>query len=584
MINNQAVMNRIWCRVILEELTRFGVTEVCIAPGSRSTPLTLEADANQQLNIHTHFDERGLGFLALGLAKASHSPVAIIVTSGTAVANLLPAIAEAKLTGEKLVVLSADRPQQLVGCGANQAIEQRGIFAPHTRAELNLPSPSEQFGLPWLLSSLDEVMHQQAQQGSAVHINCPFPEPLYGEVDETLFKDYQETVSGWRQSHEPYCLQYGTQAQYPHRFCTDLFSKKGLVIIGRVERDQAASAIEFAHRLGWPVLCDPQSGVSSDWAHYDVWLQLSSASHPEKNLLNQCTAVIQFGSRIISKRLNQWLDQHVSTSSCDYIYVDPSADRNNQSHLQQTHYRSEVADWCQWQLNQLSQLPLSGKSETAGWGDALQVLSRVVATKANAFLEHGDCLTEVGLSYAIPELLKNVPKEATLFFGNSLFVRLVDMFSSIDSFRVHTNRGASGIDGLVATSVGVQRALSTPMLVFIGDTSLLYDLNSLALLSHQKSPVVIVVTNNDGGAIFDLLPVPKQQKEALYQMPHGYQFEYAAKQFGLAYDRPNTLSQCLLSISTHLNQGCGALVVEVITPSNQASEQLVEFSRLLHDA
>ncbi|WGW01348.1 2-succinyl-5-enolpyruvyl-6-hydroxy-3-cyclohexene-1-carboxylic-acid synthase [Vibrio sp. YMD68] len=591
MINNQAVMNRIWCRVILEELTRFGVTEVCIAPGSRSTPLTLESDANQQLNIHTHFDERGLGFLALGLAKASRSPVAIIVTSGTAVANLLPAIAEAKLTGEKLVVLSADRPQQLVGCGANQAIEQRGIFAPHTRAELNLPSPSEHIGLPWLLSSLDEVMYQQAQQGSAVHINCPFPEPLYGEVDDTLFKGYQDTVSGWRQSKEPYCIQHDRiphgnqyQDQYPHWVSTDLFSKKGLVIIGRVERDQAAAAIEFAHRLGWPVLCDPQSGVSSDWAHYDVWLQLSSASHPEKNVLNQCMAVIQCGSRIISKRLNQWLDQHVSSSSCDYIYVDPSADRNNQSHLPQTHYRSEVADWCQWQLNQLSQLPLSEKSETAGWADALQVLSRVVATKANAFLEDGDRLTEVGLSYAIPGLLKDVPKETMLFFGNSLFVRLVDMFSSIDSFRVHTNRGASGIDGLVATSVGVQRASSTPMLVFIGDTSLLYDLNSLALLSHQKSPVVIVVTNNDGGAIFDLLPVPKQQKEALYQMPHGYQFEYAAKQFGLAYDRPNTLSQCLLSISTHLNQGCGALVVEVITPSNQASEQLVEFSRLLHDA
>lgn len=125
---DQAVLNRIWSETILTELHRFGVKHVCIAPGSRSTPLTLEAAEQPNFSIHTHFDERGLGFMALGLAKASQEPVAVIVTSGTAVANLLPAVAEAKLTGEKLVLLTADRPVELVGCGANQAINQLGIF------------------------------------------------------------------------------------------------------------------------------------------------------------------------------------------------------------------------------------------------------------------------------------------------------------------------------------------------------------------------------------------------------------------------------------------------------------------------
>ncbi|EGU39377.1 2-succinyl-5-enolpyruvyl-6-hydroxy-3-cyclohexene-1-carboxylate synthase [Vibrio ichthyoenteri ATCC 700023] len=177
--NDQAVMNRIWSQVLLEELTRFGVEHICVAPGSRSTPLTLEAAENSNLILHTHYDERGLGFLALGLAKASHKPVAIIVTSGTAVANLLPAIAEAKLTGEKLVVLTADRPVELVACGANQAIVQQGIFSSHVTAALNLPSPSEQVSLRWLLTSIDDVMYRQDRDGSAVHINCAFPEPLY---------------------------------------------------------------------------------------------------------------------------------------------------------------------------------------------------------------------------------------------------------------------------------------------------------------------------------------------------------------------------------------------------------------------
>lgn len=157
MNRDQALLNRLWSRVLLEELSRLGVTQVCVAPGSRSTPLTLEANANTAFTLHTHYDERGLGFMALGLAKASQQPVAVIVTSGTAVANLLPAIAESKLTGERLVVLTADRPLELVGCGANQAIVQSGIFSSHVTASLELPSPAIHHPLSWLLTSIDEV-------------------------------------------------------------------------------------------------------------------------------------------------------------------------------------------------------------------------------------------------------------------------------------------------------------------------------------------------------------------------------------------------------------------------------------------
>ncbi|MCG6316193.1 2-succinyl-5-enolpyruvyl-6-hydroxy-3-cyclohexene-1-carboxylic-acid synthase, partial [Vibrio alginolyticus] len=149
MSHDQAVLNRVWSETILIELQRFGVKHVCIAPGSRSTPLTLEAAEQSDFSIHTHFDERGLGFMALGLAKATQEPVAIIVTSGTAVANLLPSVAEAKLTGEKLVLLTADRPVELVGCGANQAINQLGIFSHHVSASLNLPSPNLATSLNW---------------------------------------------------------------------------------------------------------------------------------------------------------------------------------------------------------------------------------------------------------------------------------------------------------------------------------------------------------------------------------------------------------------------------------------------------
>lgn len=137
-----SAFNRRWAAVILEALTRHGVRHICIAPGSRSTPLTLAAAENSAFIHHTHFDERGLGHLALGLAKVSKQPVAVIVTSGTAVANLYPALIEAGLTGEKLILLTADRPPELIDCGANQAIRQPGMFASHPTHSISLPRPT----------------------------------------------------------------------------------------------------------------------------------------------------------------------------------------------------------------------------------------------------------------------------------------------------------------------------------------------------------------------------------------------------------------------------------------------------------
>ncbi|MDG6692552.1 2-succinyl-5-enolpyruvyl-6-hydroxy-3-cyclohexene-1-carboxylic-acid synthase, partial [Staphylococcus aureus] len=172
-----STFNRRWAGVILEALSRHGVRHLCIAPGSRSTPLTLAAAQHPAFTPHTHFDERGLGHLALGLAKASGEPVAVIVTSGTAVANLYPAVIEAGLTGEKLVVITADRPPELIDCGANQAIRQHTIFGSHPAATLDLPRPTPSIPAAWLISAIDEKMG--ALKAGALHINTPFAEPLY---------------------------------------------------------------------------------------------------------------------------------------------------------------------------------------------------------------------------------------------------------------------------------------------------------------------------------------------------------------------------------------------------------------------
>ncbi|WP_373950236.1 2-succinyl-5-enolpyruvyl-6-hydroxy-3-cyclohexene-1-carboxylic-acid synthase [Vibrio pomeroyi] len=572
MNHDQAVLNRVWCNTLLEELARSGVEHVCIAPGSRSTPLTLEAEANPKLTLHTHFDERGLGFLALGLAKASNKPVAVIVTSGTAVANLLPATAESGLTREKLILLTSDRPIDLVDCGANQAILQQGIFSSHVEKALNLPSPTTQVSLNWLLTSVDNALAKQRSVGGVIHINCPFPEPLYSANSADMYADYIKSVAGWRASTSLYSNTYlANHLNVQPVALSDYVAQKGAVVIGSIDNEAATKAKQLASALGWPIFCDPQSGISSDWQHYDLWMQSDAA----KAQLSQCDFILQFGERIVSKRLNQWIKAQAALfNSLQYVVVSPDSHRINQDHLPQTHIVANIEQWLSEQ-----HLP-SLLGEHAGWAMPLVEVANTVQQLALAQISNNNQLTELSVAVDLSSRLKG----RELFVGNSLMVRLVDMLSSISATQVYSNRGASGIDGLVATAAGVIKANQNPLMMLIGDTSLLYDLNSLALLTHNTTPMVIVVTNNDGGAIFDLLPVPEQQKQSLYQMPHGFSFEHAAAQFQLGYAAPETLNCYQTLIEQHFEQGQGTLLVEVKTPPEQASTLLKQFSSMLTEA
>ncbi|MZI92210.1 2-succinyl-5-enolpyruvyl-6-hydroxy-3-cyclohexene-1-carboxylic-acid synthase [Vibrio sp. CAIM 722] len=560
MSHDQAVLNRIWSRTLLAEFARLGVKHVCAAPGSRSTPLTLEADQNSQFTLHTHFDERGLGFMALGLAKASQEPVIVIVTSGTAVANLLPAIAESKLTGEQLIILSSDRPVELVDCGANQAINQVGIYSSHVNHSLNLPSPNTQVPLAWLLTSIDNAYFQQQQTGGSIHINCPYPEPLYSNCSDELYQDYLAPLQDWTQSSAPYCERYVDNALMVPQTLPWL-EKKGVVIIGAVELNEAQAAKQFADELGWPCLCDPQSGVGSEWAFFDIWLQNQCAT----DKLSECEHIVQFGARIVSKRLNQWLSQQVQSHKVGYDYISSQAERQNQTHLPQHHWVCDIAQWVEQRLNQRSLF----EHQNAGWGDELKRYS-MHCRELSALHLNSDKVSEVAIALD----LNRKHTSHTLFLGNSLVIRLADMFSDLPGVPVYANRGASGIDGLVATAAGVQRATQQPLLMLIGDTSLLYDLNSLAMMRHTQQPTVIVVTNNDGGAIFDLLPVPAEKRQKLYQMPHGMDFSHAAAQFGLAYLCPETVTAYQTAVDTHLSSGRGTLLIEIKSQPEEASQHI----------
>ncbi|QLB20951.1 2-succinyl-5-enolpyruvyl-6-hydroxy-3-cyclohexene-1-carboxylic-acid synthase [Vespertiliibacter pulmonis] len=554
-MNNTSTFNRSWSHVILNALLRYGVKHFCIAPGSRSTPLTLEALQLQQQNLvdcHSHFDERGLGFFALGIAKTTQAPVAIIVTSGTAVANLLPAVIEASLTHHKLIVLSADRPPELIGCGVNQAIEQQNLFGNYPLVNLNLPKPSRDFSPNWLISVVEQACNEQSRQNGVIHINAPFAEPLYEADESAITQDpWLTPIQRWlnQGAKTRWIDQQDTQQDVLMHENWDYWrTKRGVVVVGKLPLEQGMGLKLWAETLGWCLISDVQSGIEASLPFADIWLSNKTV---EQRLL-QADIVIQFGSQIVSKRVNHFL----ANFKGEFWLVEQSQDYINPFAHHQTRFIAKAHHFTRvhpplrqkpWQLEPLA-------------------LSQFCAK----FIEQqiGGNLNEVSLAHHIERVL---PANGNLFLGNSLFVRLVDALCKLpENYPIYTNRGASGIDGLIATMAGIAKGSNAPTVGVIGDISALHDLNSIALLRQITQPTILFIINNNGGAIFDMLPVDPVAKEKFYRLSHNLEFSQIATMFGLEYLRPYTWAD----LGTKLKQAYarkGVTLVEIKVNDQEGS-------------
>ena len=548
-----SVFNRCWSKVILETLVRQGVTHFCIAPGSRSTPLTLEAVRLQNANralCHTHFDERGLGFFALGIAKSTKKPVAVIVTSGTAAANLYPAIIEARQSRVNLIVLTADRPPELLECGANQAILQENMFTDYPLANLNLPRPSQDYAASWLISKIEHACHKQAEEAGVIHINVPFAEPLYDANAEEI------DVHPWLAPVQRWLSQNKSWTSYPaphqevliHEHWDQWRTKRGIIVAGRMPAEQAMGIASWANTMGWVLLTDIQSGVEASLPYADIWL----ANQTVKQKMLQADIVIQLGNRFISKRINQFLAEFKN----EYWIVDENPQAVDPYHHSHTRFVAKIHHWLR------AHPPLRQKP----WLLEALALSKFCAT----FIEQqvGGNLNEASLAHHIERLL---PNNGTLFLGNSLFVRLVDALTKLpEGYPIHTNRGASGIDGLLATVAGIGIGSNQPVVALVGDTSALYDLNSLALFKKLTQPTILFIINNNGGAIFDMLPVDAEVKDKFYRMPHHTEFSQVASMFDLKYARPYTWAD-LSSVLKQAYSRREATIIEIKVAPNDGS-------------
>jgi 2-succinyl-5-enolpyruvyl-6-hydroxy-3-cyclohexene-1-carboxylate synthase len=571
---NTARANRLWADLIVEELVRSGVDFFCVAPGSRSTPLVAALAANERAKSLVHFDERGTAFAALGYARATGRPAAWITTSGTAVANGLPAVVEAATDSVPMVLLTADRPPELRETGANQTVVQPNIFGGYPRWSFDLPAPDPTVDPAMVLTTVDQAVYRarRAPQGP-VHLNLMFREPFLPEPDEEPDSDLPNR---WRESAEPYTRYAATEPSVSAAEVERIWRKargieRGLIVAGRLRsREQGEAVVRLADSLGWPLLPDVGSQVrlgtrSMSFApYYDALLagdSFKEAHTPE--------AVLHFGGRALSKRLEQFL---AASRPDPYVVVRQNPFRMDPGHIVTHSVEADIVRFCD------ALAETAGEHRTGGdasWTEGWRGASKRVDVALDRALAGTDELNEPQVARLIS---RHVPEGHGLCVASSMPIRDLDTFAAADgaSVPVTANRGASGIDGTVATAAGFARGLGRPVTLLVGDLALLHDLNSLALL--RGLPVVVVVLNNDGGAIFSFLPVARREEffEPYFGTPQGLSFEHAAAMFGIDYERPSSATEFIEMYRTACDRN-GPTLIEVQTDR----EENVELHRRL---
>ncbi|MBA2617078.1 MAG: 2-succinyl-5-enolpyruvyl-6-hydroxy-3-cyclohexene-1-carboxylic-acid synthase [Rubrobacter sp.] len=569
--------NRLWAHLIVEELVRCGVDFFCVAPGSRSTPLVAALAANERARSLVHFDERGTAFAALGYARATGRPAAWITTSGTAVANGLPAVVEAATDGVPMILLTADRPPELRQTGANQTVDQPDIFGDFVRWRFDLPAPSLDVDPASVLTTVDQAVYRAGRSPKGpVHINLMFREPLIPGPEED-----EAPAAGperWRDAAEPYTRYATTKPTVGGAEVENLWERlrpveRGLVVAGRLAtRGQGEAVQKLALSLGWPLLPDVGSqvrlgGDRGNAALYDVLLAdkaFADAHAPE--------AVLHFGGRALSKRLEGFVARHRPDP---YVIVRENPFRLDPGHLVTHSVESDIESFCAALGRAASERPSAADDS---WFASWRAASGKVESVLDRTLAGEDGLNEPLVARLVS---REIPEGHGLVVASSMPIRDLDAYATVDGagVPVAANRGASGIDGTVATAAGFVRGFGGPVTLLIGDLALLHDLNSLAML--RDLPVTVVVLNNDGGGIFSFLPVSGHESffEPFFGTPQGVGFGHAAAMFGLRYEKPETTEE-FLSAYRVARSGDGPSLIEVRT---DRAENVAVHRRLLEE-
>jgi 2-succinyl-5-enolpyruvyl-6-hydroxy-3-cyclohexene-1-carboxylate synthase len=524
-----------FCATLVDEWVRHGLRTAILAPGSRSTPMAMALADRSDVDLHVFHDERSASFAALGAALATGVPSALLCTSGTAATHFHAAVVEAHQSGVPMLVLTADRPPELHGVGAPQTIDQTNLYGSAVRwfDESGVARGDE----PSTWRSIGSIAWRQATGDlpGPVHLNLPFREPLVGAAGQLPDAGPIELTS------PPLAVVDDLVAL--------LDTPRGVIMAGNGV-DDPHLVRGLADAMGWPVLADPLSRCQTLEAavvRFDAVLR-----HPGFSEAHRPTVVLQLGMPPASKVLAQWLGgsgASVVAVSAVGLVSDPNLLGARQVH-------APIGALC---AHLAATLPSRPRGD---WLTEWLEADRVARSVLDAHLEAEKTLSEPGVARAV---LAAVPAGGHLVVASSMPVRDVEWFGTPRSdITVHANRGANGIDGVMATAIGVAIGSGEPTAVVLGDVAFCHDMSSLTGLGPRGLDLTIVVTDNDGGAIFSFLPqastLPAERFELLFGTPHGTDIVEVARALGLraylaetanelaaAFDEPDT---CVVRVAS----------------------------------
>ncbi len=525
-------VNTLWSSVLVETLARLGLTTAIICPGSRSTPLTLAFASHNDIETIPILDERSAGFFALGTAKKIRLPVALVCTSGTAGANFYSAVIEAQESGVPLIIITADRPPELRHCHAGQTIDQVKLYGnyPNWYVELGLPEAS----LPMLQYLRQNIIQSwskaQFPYKGVVHLNLPFREPLAPTIQSEVmaqkaefpltdfFKHLSPNSQHKLASSSNFILQWQS-------------SNRGIIIAGLAQPENpklyCQAVAQLSQQLKFPVLAEAlsplrnYSGINPYLiATYDLILRNEKlATHLVPEI------IIQVGELPTSKQLRQWLNNHQQPR---YI-IDSRAENFDPLHGNTIHLRTDIQ-----QL--INNTKLSSSKTSNPYLEQWCELNIQAQEKIHQTMTSLETLFEGKISWLLSQTL---PNETSVYFANSMSVRNAEFFwlSNSKCITPYFNRGANGIDGTLSSALGVAHGRTNTVLL-TGDLALLHDTNGFLINNQFQGHLSIILVNNDGGGIFEMLPIAEFEPpfEEYFATPQQVNFAKLCQTYNINYE------------------------------------------------
>ena len=514
-MGSSAATTATFCATLVDEWLQCGVRHAVVSPGSRSTPIALEIANRQEIEMHIFHDERSAAFAALGIAKASGIPAILVCSSGTAAVEFHPAVVEAHHSEVPILICTADRPAELQGVGAPQTIDQQNLYGVSVRKFVNAEVADESESHTWRKIARDLFATSLGKLRGPVHLNLRFREPLMGVATSLPPRNERSAMIADKVDLP--------SARSLRKLKKALNFKNGVIIAGP-ENYQVESVLYLAQTLSWPVLADPRSGARVP-SKFVVAAADSILRDEDIAKKLQPQVVLRFGTLPASKVVNSWL----ASSGAKQIVITTTPTLADPDQLCALHIVGEIDELCAELASDRTNE--QNKRDDFSWLDLWDSAESSAQKSINAALADEPGLSEPGVARALYGLL---PEASNLVVSSSMPIRDVEWFAAPRTgLRVHANRGANGIDGVVSTAVGIALATRQPTTLLIGDIALLHDVNGLIGLASRKIDLRIVVIDNNGGGIFSFLPQAQNLEltkfEKIFGTPHGVNLKMVAQ-------------------------------------------------------